>query len=63
MRAKFTSDSAASHDATVIKTLRAIAAEHRTAEALPQCVCEIFDPRKVPVEEMQRRLDEMSSES
>lgn len=44
-----TSPDALSHDAMVIKTLRAIAAEHATSDELPACVCEIFDPRKVPV--------------
>jgi len=42
-----TSENAVYHDATVIKTLRAIAAEHRSADALPTCVCEIFDSRRI----------------
>lgn len=44
-----TAADASSHDAMVIKTLSAISAEYGPAENLPPCVCEIFDPRKVPV--------------
>ncbi len=46
-----TSADAANHDAMVIKTLSAVSAEYGPAENLPPCVCEIFDPRKVPVAE------------
>ena len=44
-----TSERAVHHDATVIKTLRAITAEHQASGELPSCVCEIFDPRRVPM--------------
>lgn len=44
-----TSADAPCHDAMVIKTLRAISTEYGPNEGLPPCVCEIFDPRKVPV--------------
>lgn len=44
-----TAADAASHDAMVIKTLSAISAEYGPVEDLPPCVCEIFDPRKIPV--------------
>ncbi len=46
------SNDAPGHDAKVIKTLRAIAAEHRGAETLATCVCEIFDRRRVPVAQL-----------
>ncbi len=42
-----TSERAVHHDATVIKTLGAITAEHRAIDELPPCVCEIFDARRV----------------
>lgn len=47
-----TSERAVHHDATVIKTLSAITAEHRASGDLPPCVCEIFDPRRVAMAEL-----------
>lgn len=44
-----TSSAAEAHDDAVIKTLCVVGASSGEGGRLPSCICEIFDPRKLPV--------------